>query len=1077
MILMLAAWARGREGAGVWVEVSSGRSELAEAIGAVRPSEGRFTGGFDYAPFDSSFHSPPRTQKLNLVLREINRNARRSPAPELVKDLAVLRLAAGDVKEALRLLEEQAHRYPQRADIQSDLAAVWLARSRISGDPFDFIKALDAADRAVRLNSALPEAWFNLAIAAESLFLPTTVVRAWVSYLSLDEGSSWAWEARARLAKARGPTERQLWSEQRLRLEHAVSRKIDKDLDEAVRRFTLLTRIWTEDELLPRWARAELEKKGAKAEQLLSTIRRLAAQHERVTGDAMLWESVEAIDSAHGSGRGKLALGHYLYGEGRQAHARHDTEKAEELFLQASGFLKQGNSPFALWSDLSIAVCRHEKRDSEEALARLDGLIRQIDLDRHRALAARSHWIRGLVQFAKSEPTLSLQEFKKALDLLKRSNAPEDEGAIHYLIASNLSYLGNREVAWQHLYKALAAMPRTVQERRLFTAYDEAGTVLAKAGEPRASLYFRDEVIALSRAIQELDLIGLGHAYLRRAESRFQAGDTTRAKTDLRRARGFAERIGSASFRKAVIAEIDVAEGEIAVATSPGRALYFFDSALAYYLRFGAYYDLPRIYLGRYSALMEAGQVEEAADDLAEGIEQYELVRERVGDETSRVSYFDQAQQLFELMVKLQVEAGRPKTALEYAERERARNLLDLRANARGLRPIGAHPLQADELAIRLPKGVTLVEYVSLPDYLLAWVIREKKIAHFKLNVKLQDLNGWVQSVREDLILGHHQRSIGKLEDLYDSIMRPLASDFGEGKLLVIVPDKALFGLPFAALRDRATGRYLVESRAVSISPSASFYVEGLSLEGSGGVLDSVLAVGASEFDRVAFSRISSLREVESEATAVAGVYHKATLLLGAEATKRRFVAEAGRHEVIHFAGHTLSVPESPLSSMMLFSSSGSGDSGALHASDIYHLDLKQARVVILFSCSTGLSQVGNSDGRLGLVRPFLARGIGTVVAALWDVRDQRAIDLGVAFHRQLKVHRNPVRALSEAQECLIRSSDRSLSSPSTWAVLQAFGTAMIKSDVVQQKVTSRMHLAAGTLIDQACESEEGLQE
>jgi CHAT domain-containing protein len=1008
------------------------------ALAANRLSEGRFSGGFQYAPLQDSIHHPLRGKSLMRIYHHFEAELKRRPTREAKASFAILNLALGKTDEALELFTQLASGQPENAESLSDLAAFWLARARISRDPFDLIRALDAADRAVRLNPSLPEAWFNLAVAQELLFLPRAAERAWANYLSFDESSPWSWEARTRLLKDRQPPERELWENERSRLKQAILREEKPAIDTITRRFPLPVRLWVEEELLPQWGEAELSGEESLAAILLKGAGHIAAIQESITGDTLLAESVQAIKNDPSAIRSILARGHVLFGAGRKAYTNERPEEAETLFRQARISFSRGNSPFFLWTDLSIAICRFEDKDFLGTLTQLSALLRSAEPKRYRALTARALWIRGMVQFARGEPTLSLRDFHQASDTLAGTRASEDEGAVHYLIAANLSYLGDFHEAWRHLYKALAATPTTIQERRLFSAFDEAGTALEKAGEVRAALYFRDAVVVLSRVVDRSDPTGLGHAYLRRAESRWKIGDQVDAQADLHRARLLANNIESVNLREGTLAKVDIAEAEVFSANLPESSLSISGRALGYYLRLGSYFDLPRIYRIRCQALLNMGRLREAILELDRGIREYERIR--------RISYFDQSRQLFEMMMKLQEEAKRPGAALWYAERERSRDLLDVLAapHAEHREITGTHPLEPQVLVDRLPYGVALVEYALLDDRLLAWVVQHGDISSFSLKIDSFDLAERIRATRDELANRDRDGHLTlNLEYLYDLIVRPLEPALQGARSIVFVPDGPLSGLPFAALRDRFEGQYLVESRVVSVSPSASFYaVAGAAAEGQLSANPSVLAIGASSFDRIAFDRLPSLKQVEREAKEVASLYGQSTLLPGPRATIERFMSEVGKHEVVHFSGHAITIADLPMSSLMIFAPSRSGDSGALSAAHLYQMNLAKTRVVVLSACSTGLGAESSLEISSGLVQPFLARGVSAVAASLWEVDDEQSIDLSVAFHRHLLEHRSASAALRAAQLDLIRSVNKDLSSPSTWAVLQVFEAA-----------------------------------
>src|SRR6266852_3275468 len=59
---------------------------------------------------------------------------------------------------------------------------------------------------------------------------------------------------------------------------------------------------------------------------------------------------------------------------------------------------------------------------------------------------------------------------------------------------------------------------------------------------------------------------------------------------------------------------------------------------------------------------------------------------------------------------------------------------------------------------------------------------------------------------------------------LFTVLIEPLLGNVHPGDTLVLVPDAALHTVPFAALKNRQTGRYLIEDHAVSVAPSATMF-------------------------------------------------------------------------------------------------------------------------------------------------------------------------------------------------------------------------------------------------------------
>src|SRR5215472_1901831 len=112
----------------------------------------------------------------------------------MLRWLGIAYLVTGDVDRSLPALEEAADRLPADAVVLSDLGAGYLVRAARHDQPQDFVKALAMADRAVKLDPDLPEAWFNRGYALERLSLIDEARRAWQDYLKIDNTSGWASE-------------------------------------------------------------------------------------------------------------------------------------------------------------------------------------------------------------------------------------------------------------------------------------------------------------------------------------------------------------------------------------------------------------------------------------------------------------------------------------------------------------------------------------------------------------------------------------------------------------------------------------------------------------------------------------------------------------------------------------------------------------------------------------------------------------------------------------------------------------------------------------------------------------------
>ena len=142
---------------------------------------------------------------------------------------------------------------------------------------------------------------------------------------------------------------------------------------------------------------------------------------------------------------------------------------------------------------------------------------------------------------------------------------------------------------------------------------------------------------------------------------------------------------------------------------------------------------------------------------------------------------------------------------------------------------------------------------------------------------------------------------------------------------LIIVPDRQLNSVPFAALYDTARHHYLIDDFALSVAPSAAFAME----QHAATPLTPALVVGDPHGDGGA-----ALPEAAREAEAIAAMYDSATLLTGDRATRARFIELAQASSMIHYAGHAQSDTDD-LSSALGFLPDGSNATGDLDAGDI----------------------------------------------------------------------------------------------------------------------------------------------
>src|SRR5262249_37597676 len=127
------------------------------------------------------------------------------------------------------------------------------------------------------------------------------------------------------------------------------------------------------------------------------------------------------------------------------------------------------------------------------------------------------------------------------------------------------------------------------------------------------------------------------------------------------------------------------------------------------------------------------------------------------------------------------------------------------------------------EIQQRIPKDTQIVEYALLKDRLLIWVVTDKVFTVRSVAAKRTDLEAKVETVLEKLRSGEDADRL--LTELGQSLIDPIRNLLDPDRTITIIPDRALHGLPFGALKEPGNSKYLIQQFAVVISPSLTHFL------------------------------------------------------------------------------------------------------------------------------------------------------------------------------------------------------------------------------------------------------------
>src|SRR5262249_55701136 len=141
------------------------------------------------------------------------------------------------------------------------------------------------------------------------------------------------------------------------------------------------------------------------------------------------------------------------------------------------------------------------------------------------------------------------------------------------------------------------------------------------------------------------------------------------------------------------------------------------------------------------------------------------------------------------------------RAAFAYAEQVKARGLRD-HASAQAQEESAA-PASLDERLARIPDNVTVLEYVQLPEVLVVWPLRRGSREMRVPPPPGAEVARPARQLRSAMPEGGPLQSVKEIAaSAFDRLLGPVLRDLPAETELVVVPDRELVQVPFAALFD-----------------------------------------------------------------------------------------------------------------------------------------------------------------------------------------------------------------------------------------------------------------------------------
>ncbi|MEG4105971.1 tetratricopeptide repeat protein [Microcoleus sp. S13_C5] len=658
----------------------------------------------------------------------------------------------------------------------------------------------------------------------------------------------------------------------------------------------------------------------------------------------------------------------------------------------------------------------------------------------------------GRVYSKLGEQQKALEYYSQTLPLIRAAGDRSGEARTLNNIGLVYDDLGEKQKALEYYNQSLP-LNRAVGDRSgEATTLNNIGRVYSELGEQQKALEYYSQTLPLKRAVGDRsgEATTLGNI----ASAKRVQGNLTEALTDIESSLKIIEslrtKIASPELRTSYFATV--------------QDFYQFYIDLLMQLHKTqpkSGYDTKAFEASERSrarSLLEL--LQEANADIRQGVAPELLQRER------------SLQQQLDALEKRRVEVlSRPNhTPAQDAELEQQRQTLltqyqDIQTQIRTTSPRYAALTQPQPLTLTQIQQQILDDQTILLQYSLGkersylWAVTKTSISSYELP-KAADIEKTARKFRDAVTDQTSRNSPNQIAQANDAIsqiiLQPVAAQLGQKRLL-IVGDGVLNYLPFAALSlpvksgENANPPLIVDHEIVLL-PSAStlaiirqnysdrqppsrslaIFADPVFSADDERVKHPVTAANRQAIDSVNLGLSHSIRDNDVNWSRLKFTRQEAQIIEGLVTVNSRsqfFDFEASRatatssnlsqYKLIHFATHGLvnsAHPELSGIVMSLVDENGNPLNGFLRLTDIFNLKLA-ADLVVLSACKTGMGQIVQGEGMVGLTRGFMYAGAKRLVVSLWSVDDEGTATLMSSFYQEmLQKGLAPAAALRAAQ-------------------------------------------------------------
>jgi CHAT domain-containing protein/tetratricopeptide (TPR) repeat protein len=650
----------------------------------------------------------------------------------------------------------------------------------------------------------------------------------------------------------------------------------------------------------------------------------------------------------------------------------------------------------------------------------------------------------GLIDKTGGDYTKAQQNFEKALKIARQQNDP-NEAAAEENLGDLYRILGNYDKALIHHSLGLEVNNKSGNYYRIARNKRYIGDV------------YRDQndlVHAINYYKQALKIVKNESSGVppKRLESEIwlSIGDIQKSQQD------FQEATKSYQRALATFKSIEVLEGVASAEIRIGNVLRDsgqFEQALAQFkegleiaqriaqpiLTWNAFYGMGLVF-------RDMSDFSSAVNAFSNAIAVVDSTRGKIFTDEEKINYFACHQDLYDDMILLCFDQGNLEAAFNYSECSRCRSFFDLLSgkielfkNQESFSDSGGHlniwnpmhgkPYTLKEIQQTLPDDVMAIEYKITEEKLLIFAIDKTNLSIRESIIQKQELQDLVWQYRQAIGAESEEyfkqkvaaapedvynQSVLLANQLYLATIKPIEALLDRDKIIYMIPNDALFYVPFEALiaPDDGMKRFFIEDYTIAYVASASILKYCLDHQKARLEPDQIklLAIGNPTGDLIG---------AENEVENIAKMFPNSQKLVGETVTEDTVIKTLqASFDVIHFATHAVAEESNPLYSYLVLGKRGADQKpepfnrtvreidsvhDLLMTYEVFNLNLAKTQLITLSACRTACGRMFRGEGIVGMNRAFMKAGASTVISSFWKVEDKYAEIIMTSFYDQWK--------------------------------------------------------------------------